>query len=78
MIQGAAYTFTTIDVPFAGAQDTYALGINDSGQIVGFYTEPGNAICGLACNRGFLDSGGVFTQLTCHSPRWAQRRLWDR
>jgi probable HAF family extracellular repeat protein len=62
-IHAAAYTFTTIEVPFAGAQDTYAWGINDSGQIAGFYTEPGSAICGLSCNHGFLDSGGVFTSI---------------
>ena len=63
VIHAAAFTFTIIDVPFAGAQNTFAWGINDGGQITGFYTEPGSAICGLACNYGFVDSGGVFTSI---------------
>jgi len=33
---GAAFTFTTIDVP--GAVNTRANGINDAGQIVGFFS----------------------------------------
>jgi hypothetical protein len=33
--QGASYTFETIDVP--NTNSTIVLGINDHGQIVGFY-----------------------------------------
>jgi uncharacterized membrane protein len=47
------YSFTTIDVP--GATSTSAIGINDSGQIVGgFYDATGN-------HGFFLDVGGSFT-----------------
>jgi hypothetical protein len=35
--QDASYTFTTIDVP--GARFTYAFGVNDSGQIVGYFDD---------------------------------------
>src|SRR5579864_7676167 len=44
--------FTTIDVP--NADFTEAHGINDEGQIVGFYCK--NPGC-----HGFLDAGGHFT-----------------
>src|SRR5215467_646140 len=49
------YSFTTIDVP--GAINTQAFGINDSGQIVGFFDD---ALGG----HGFvLDTGGNFTTI---------------
>jgi hypothetical protein len=35
----ASYTFTPLDVPFSGATDTEAFGINDQGQIVGDYLD---------------------------------------
>ena len=35
--QAASFTFTPIDVP--GASDTRAVGINPSGQIVGYYRD---------------------------------------
>ncbi len=35
--RAATYSFQTIDAPFSGAADTGATGINDSGQIVGYY-----------------------------------------
>ncbi|HLJ96691.1 MAG TPA: PEP-CTERM sorting domain-containing protein [Gemmataceae bacterium] len=46
----ADYIFTTIDVP--GSAQTVATGINDAGQIVGYYN-----------NHGFLLSNGVYTTL---------------
>lgn len=55
-------TFTTIDDPLATAgpsgadpaYGTYLSGINDSGQIVGYYTDSNG-------NHGFVDNGGIFT-----------------
>jgi len=46
--------YTSIDVP--GADLTVAFGINDAGQIVGFYG-------GSTGNHGFLLSGGVYTSI---------------
>ena len=46
-----SYTYATVDVP--GAIDTGASDINDTGQIVGFYTTP--------TFLGFVDSSGTFT-----------------
>ena len=43
------YTFTTLDVP--GASFTYAFGINDAGQIVGYYIDNG-------ARHGFLAVSG--------------------
>jgi probable HAF family extracellular repeat protein len=48
------YSFTTIDVP--GASYTVAQGINDSGQIVGWYNSTGRGY-------GFLDTGGSLTTI---------------
>ena len=51
-----SFSFTTIDVP--GATDTYAFGINDSGQIVGFFREAGKR------GHGFLRARmGAFTTI---------------
>ena len=49
------YTYTTLDFPSAGW--TWAQGINDAGQIVGYYT--------LSCNSyfGFLYNNGNFTDI---------------
>ncbi|MGP0105015.1 cadherin-like domain-containing protein [Rhodoblastus sp.] len=58
-----AGVYTTIDDPLAsdpaGAQyaETRALGINDAGQIVGFYTDSAENF------HGFLDVGGTFTTI---------------
>jgi uncharacterized membrane protein len=49
-------TFTTLDVP--GSEYTYASGINDSGQIVGYYYD---AI--FPYNHGFLLDQGSYTTL---------------
>jgi hypothetical protein len=49
------YSFTTIDVPGANGI-TAASGINDSGQIVGYFRDA------LAFH-GFLDTGGSFTTI---------------
>ena len=46
-------SFTTIDVPFAGATDTFLSGINSSGAMVGFYVD-------AAGTHGFVDVAGVF------------------
>jgi probable HAF family extracellular repeat protein len=51
----ANYLFTTIDVP--GASSDNASGINDSGQIVGSFTDANN------WTHGFLYSGGSFTTI---------------
>jgi probable HAF family extracellular repeat protein len=49
------YSFTTIDVP--GALYTYPTGINDSGQIVGFYRDASSTL------HGFLLDNGSYTTL---------------
>ena len=49
----AGFTYTTLDVP--GSVTTAALGINDTGRIVGYYEAGGT--------HGFLLSGGVYTTL---------------
>jgi probable HAF family extracellular repeat protein len=49
------YTITPFDVP--GSTSTNALGINNSGQIVGYYTDSAGA------QHGFLDTNGAFTTL---------------
>ena len=56
VIQGAAFTFTTIDAP--NSSPTAALGINDVGQIVGLYSGPPPS---PSDQHGFLDTNGVFT-----------------
>jgi hypothetical protein len=48
-------TFTTIDVP--GSMATDVLGINNTGQMIGYYYDSGNG----ATSTGFLLSGGNFT-----------------
>lgn len=60
----AAGTFTTIDDPLTTAisgpdvlRGTEVLGINDAGQIVGFY------YLGDGVEQGFLDVGGIFTTI---------------
>lgn len=52
------YTFTTFDDPSAQTGATSAIGINDSGQIVGGYLGTDNVA------HGFLLSGGTYTTLT--------------
>ena len=49
-----SYSFTTIDVP--GATETYADGINNKHQIVGFFSDARGP-------HGFVDTGGVFTTI---------------
>jgi uncharacterized membrane protein len=65
-IHGAAFTFTKIDVPFAGAGVTQASGINNSGQIVGTFG-PGT-IGQVIEAHGFLYSGGIFSQIDVPFP----------
>src|SRR5215471_6289584 len=48
------YSFTTIDIPGA---DTYAQGINSSGQIVGGFRDTSGRA------HGFLDTGGSLTTI---------------
>src|SRR5487761_271333 len=50
-----AYTFTTISVP--GSSATLAYGVNNSGQIVGIYTDTNGV------TQGFLYNSGTFTQV---------------
>ena len=56
--QGFLYSggvYTIIDPP--GSFGTYAMAINDPGQIVGYYADSSNHF------HGFLDSGGTYTIL---------------
>jgi probable HAF family extracellular repeat protein len=53
---GPIYSFTTFNAPGATGFGTEAFGINDSGQIVGFFFDAGNTT-----THGFLDTGGSFT-----------------
>jgi hypothetical protein len=48
--------YTTIDDP-NGVNGTWAQGINDHGQIVGYYKDGNNV------QHGFIDSGGIFTTI---------------
>ena len=59
----ASFTFTTIDVP--DASDTFAHGINPSGQIVGYYIDG-------AGFHGFLYDGGVFTPIDVPGASYTQ------
>jgi uncharacterized membrane protein len=61
-----SYVYTTVDVP--GASGTFASGINDAGQIVGFY--------GVAFTAGysFLLSGSSYT--TLDTPGQPHSRAW--
>jgi hypothetical protein len=49
----ASGKFTGIDVPFAGATDTFLSGINNSGTMVGYYVD-------AAGTHGFVDIAGRF------------------
>jgi probable HAF family extracellular repeat protein len=49
--------FTTFNVPGAQPNSTVALGVNDSGQIVGSFTNSAGVV------QGFLDTNGVFTTI---------------
>src|ERR1019366_620532 len=49
-------TFTAIDYPGKTVTQTEALGINNSGQVVGFYVDPSGP-------HGFLYEGGQYTAL---------------
>jgi probable HAF family extracellular repeat protein len=57
----ATYIFIALDDPLGGTQSsgqgTRAQGINDQGQIVGFYVDSSGA------THGFLYSGGAYTTL---------------
>jgi probable HAF family extracellular repeat protein len=57
-----AYEFTPFNNPFGGSPGT-TLGINDSLQVVGTYTEIGTGV-----QKGFLKTGNVFTSI---APRGA-------
>src|SRR6266849_3054979 len=54
--QASSFTFTPINVPFAGVTHTEANGINATGQIVGIYIDSSGG-------HGFLDDQGVFTPI---------------
>jgi probable HAF family extracellular repeat protein len=51
-----SYTFSTLDVPGSSYASTFAQGINDSGQIVGWYVDAGG-------RHGFLLDNGTYTTL---------------
>ena len=59
----AAYTFTQIDVPFAGASDTNILGINDLGQVVGSYRDAASQLHG-----SLRDAAGNFSPIDVPFP----------
>ena len=50
-------TFTTIDVPVSGTQITHLTGINDAGDLTGWYQDAGGR------QHGFFMAGGTFTGL---------------
>jgi probable HAF family extracellular repeat protein len=50
------YQFTTIRVPFVGATATVANGINNAGQIVGYFTDGTG-------DHAFMDNAGVYSRL---------------
>ncbi len=59
-----SFTYTTIDYP--GACGTFAYGINNSGQIVGSWSQPGTGISPCdpaASSRGYLYTDGAFTNV---------------
>ena len=57
----AQYTFSSVDVP--GAKQTYALGMNDAGQIVGYYNfsvgSPSHAFLLSDCQYTTIDVPGA-------------------
>src|SRR5262249_29857657 len=60
-MSSAQYNYTTINDPLS-TQNTIAGGINNAGQIVGYYSGSGGYYL------GFVDSGGVFTTLNANDP----------
>lgn len=54
-----SYKFKTIDVP--GATNTFAMGINNAGQIVGYYSYPPKDPNGHEAENVFVLSGGNFS-----------------
>src|SRR5512146_1977110 len=54
-VRAESWTFTSIDVP--GAYSTVAFGINNSGQIVGSYSEQSGTF------HGYFDTRGSFTEI---------------
>ena len=57
------FTFRRVDAPFSGVTETQANGINDRGQVVGFYVVGG-------ATHGYIDDRGSFT----HRRRLLSRR----
>jgi hypothetical protein len=56
---GTVYTFTTIDVP--GATNTIAWGLNDFGQVSGWYSFPPADGAGKSAENGFVLTGSAFS-----------------
>ena len=56
-----SYTFSTFDVPGSNLGTTYAGGINNAGQVTGYYRDG-------AVTRSFVDTGGVFTTFGVPNP----------
>jgi hypothetical protein len=59
-----AGSFSTIDIP--GAEETWAMGINNSGDIVGFYVDSASNY------HGFLNVGGSFTTIDVPGALWTE------
>ena len=68
---GPIYSFTTFNAPGATGFGTNAFGINDSGQIVGFFFDSGNTT-----THGYLFAGGQLHHHRC-SRRYQNRCLRD-
>jgi uncharacterized membrane protein len=61
-VSAASYSFTDVNVSFPGATGTTVYKINNSGQMVGQWTDQFHA------RHGFLLSGGTYTSIDCPSP----------
>jgi hypothetical protein len=65
----ATFTFTPVDVPFAGTTETDTNGVNNSAQIVGFYFDAsgGGLIAGHFFDNtgehGFVEDGQSFSAI---------------
>jgi probable HAF family extracellular repeat protein len=54
--QSGGYTFTPVNDPL-GVKGTFAEGVNDAGQIVGYFEDSSGV------NHGFLDTNGTYTTI---------------
>ena len=64
-VSAAPYTFTTLNV--SGASSTEAVGINNAGQVVGFFADSRGV-------HGFINTSGTFTTLDVPGASFTQAR----